>query len=144
MNNSTSTYHHVVIPEVNGIVCTLSYFTLLCLALPCFSFPFSLLCLTLLCFCFAFLWVNLLCFCFFFPLLCFALLCLVFTCFSLLCLALLCFCFACFLTLQCWPRCAVRTFNFSHALGLGTPYGREYIWGYYQFKTLPSWMAVGN
>ena len=41
------------------------------------------------------------------------------------------------------PRCTVRTFNSSHAAGLGVQYGRECAYGYYKFKTLPSWTAVG-
>jgi hypothetical protein len=31
------------------------------------------------------------------------------------------------LTIKSWPRCTVRTFNSSHAAGLGAPYVRECI-----------------
>jgi len=45
------------------------------------------------------------------------------------------------LTLQNQPRCTVRTFNYSHAAGLGALYGLEWISDYCSLKT-PSPRAV--
>jgi len=38
-------------------------------------------------------------------------------------------------TLECWPRCIVRTYNSSHAAGLGATCVRDCIYGNCTFKT---------
>lgn len=49
-------------------------------------------------------------------------------------------------TLQCWPRCTVRTFTSLHAAGICTPNVHECIYGYHKIKPLYSvqYLAINH
>ena len=47
------------------------------------------------------------------------------------------------LTLQCQPRCIVRTFRSSNSVSLDAPYDRESVQGYYKFKISPPCAVAG-